>query len=60
MDEFKKYRIFRRTYWTSITAKIIRPYWDGDKIDGYIIELTNGQQLAIPKNHIKTEYEAKR
>lgn len=25
--DFREYRIFRRAYWTRLTARIVRPYW---------------------------------
>ncbi|MBU2249889.1 MAG: hypothetical protein KKD77_24295 [Gammaproteobacteria bacterium] len=52
-DDFQKYRIFRRTYWTTLSSKLIRPYWNGKEIEGYILELQSGAQIAVPKQHIK-------
>ena len=53
-NDFRKYKVFRRTYWATTTARIIRPYWTWDnKIEGYILELKSGVQISLTVKHLK-------
>ena len=50
-DDFRPYKIFRRTYWTKIMCRIVRSYASADS--GYIIEHPSGVLEAIPSLNLK-------
>jgi len=55
-DDYRRYKVFRRTFWAVFTAKVIRPYWAlNGEVEGYILELRSGLSMAVPKQHIKAE-----
>ena len=52
--EMKRFKVWERTRWVEVTAQIVRPYWTWNgEVDGYILRLKNGQEIARDLKHVK-------